>query len=93
MFEVMVWAKTGTGIVRGSSVESAMRTVVIVLLDPARDAQLRLSEVLVFVEPHLLFFQAAMEPFDVAVALGMVVGGAPMRDAQTGSGFRHNGPT
>ena len=55
-----------------------MRTVVIVLLDPTSDAQLGLVKVLVFVEPYLLFFQAAMEPFDVAVALGMVVGGAPM---------------
>jgi hypothetical protein len=33
-----------------------MRTVVIVLLDPAGDAQLGLVEVLIFVEPHLLFF-------------------------------------
>ena len=59
-----------------------MRTVVIVLLDPVRDAQLGPVEVLVFVEPHLLFFQAAMEPFDVTIALGMVVSRAPMRDAQ-----------
>ena len=55
-----------------------MRTVVIVLLDPASDAQHGLVEALVLVEPHLLFFQAAMKPFDVAVALGMVVGGAPV---------------
>jgi hypothetical protein len=33
-----------------------MRTVVIVLLDPACDALLGVIEVLVFVEPHLLFF-------------------------------------
>jgi hypothetical protein len=59
-----------------------MRTVVIVLLDPARNAQLGLIEVLVFVEPHLLFFQAAMKPLDVTVALGMVVSCAPVRDAQ-----------
>ena len=68
-----------------------MRTVVIVLLDPARDAQLRLGEVLIFVEPHLLFFQAAMEPLDVAVALGMVVSGAPVRDAQMVQGFDRTG--
>ena len=65
-------------VVRGSSVESTVRTVVIVLLDPARDAR-GLVEVLVLVEPHLLFFQAAMEPLDIAVALGMVVGGVPVR--------------
>jgi hypothetical protein len=33
-----------------------MRTVVIVLLDPAGDALLGLIEVLVLVEPHLLFY-------------------------------------
>jgi hypothetical protein len=60
----------GTGFVRGSAPESAMRTVVIVLLDPACNAPLGLVEVLVFVEPHLLFFQAAMKPFNVTVALG-----------------------
>jgi len=59
-----------------------MRTVVIVLLDPAGDALLGLIEVLIFVEPRLLFFQAAMEPLDVTVALGMVVSRAPVRDAQ-----------
>jgi hypothetical protein len=64
-----------------------MRTIVIVLLDPAGDAQLGLFEVLIFVEPHLLFFQAAMEPLDITVALGMVVGRAPMRDAQPVQGF------
>src|ERR1700675_529570 len=64
-----------------------MRTVVIVLLDPACDAQFGLVEVLVLVEPHLLFFQAAMKPFDVAVALGMVVSRAAVRDAQPVQGF------
>jgi hypothetical protein len=59
-----------------------MRTVVIVLLDPACDALLGLVEGLVFVEPHLLFFQAAMEPLEVTVALGMVVSRAPMFDGQ-----------
>jgi hypothetical protein len=53
------------------SVESAVRTVVIVLLDPTCNAQLGLIEALVLVEPH---FKAAMEALDVAVALGMVVG-------------------
>ena len=58
-----------------------MRTVVIVLLDPARDALPGLVEALVLVEPHLLLFQTAMKPFDVALALGMVVSRAAMRDA------------
>jgi hypothetical protein len=64
-----------------------MRTVVIVLLDPASDALLGLVEALVLVEPHLLFFQAAMEPLDITVALGMVVSRAPVRDAQPIQGF------
>src|SRR5208282_3417499 len=81
------WGEPGTSIVRGLSVESAMRTVVIVLLDPAGDAQLGLVESLVLVEPHLLFFQAAMKPLDIAVALGVVVSGAPVRDAQLVQGF------
>ena len=50
-----------------------MRTVVIVLLDPACDAQFGLAEVLVLVEPFLLFFQAAMKPFEVAVAFGVMI--------------------
>ena len=72
---------------RGLSVESAMRTVVIVLFDPTSDAELGLVEVLVLVEPHLLFFQAAMESLDVAIALGMVVGRAAVRDAQPMQSF------
>ncbi len=58
-----------------------MRTVMIVLLDPTSDALLGVVESLIFVEPHLLFFQAAMKPLDVTVALGMVVSRAPVRDA------------
>src|ERR1039458_9408322 len=64
-----------------------MRTVVIVLFDPTSDAQLGLVEVLVLVEPHLLFFQAAMESLDVTIALGMVISGAAVRDAQSIQSF------
>jgi hypothetical protein len=53
-----------------------MRRVVIALLDPASDAQLGVVEVLRLVEAHLFFFQAAMKPLDVAVALGVVVSGS-----------------
>ena len=55
------------------AVESVMRTVLVVLLDPARDAAVGVLEVLVLVEPHLLFLQAAVEAFDVAVALGLII--------------------
>src|SRR6266481_4590762 len=47
---------------------------------------LGLAQVLILAEPHLLFFQASMEPFDVTVALG-VVGRAPMRDTQPVQSF------
>lgn len=69
MFEVRVWTN-GHEHRAGFVVESAVRTVVIVLLDPASDALPGLIESLILVEPHLLFFQAAMEPLDVAVAFG-----------------------
>jgi len=45
-----------TGFERRSAPESAMRPVAIVLFDPASDAKLGRIEVLIFVEPHLLFF-------------------------------------
>ena len=88
MFEVKGLGKElGTGFVRRSAPEPAMRAVVIVLGDPVSDAPLGLVEVLVLVEPHLLFLQAAMKPFDVAIALGMVVSRTPMRDAQSVQSF------
>jgi hypothetical protein len=34
----------------------------IALVDPTREARLGLIEGLILVEPHLLLFQAAMEP-------------------------------
>jgi hypothetical protein len=55
--------------VRGAISDSAMRPIVIVLLDPAADA-------------GPCFFQAAMEPSDVAVALRMMVGRPSMSDAE-----------
>jgi len=52
----------------------------IVLLDPASDAGLSFFHAAIFRRPHFLFLQAAMEPFDVAVALRVMVGRPPMRD-------------
>ena len=57
--------------------DSAMRPVVIVLLDPTGDAGASLFQAPILRRPHFFFLQAAMEPFDVAVALGMVVSRAP----------------
>ena len=58
-----------------------MRTVLVILLDPARDAGGGLIETLVLVEPHLFFLQAAVEAFDVAVALGVIIRCAAVGDA------------
>src|SRR3989442_3900049 len=56
-----------------------MRPIVIVLLDPARDAAARFVQVAILRRPDFLLLQAAMEPFDVAVSLRMMVRRAPMR--------------
>jgi hypothetical protein len=45
------------------------------------DGLLCLVEALVLVDPYLFFFQAAAKAFDIAVAFGMVVGGAAVLDA------------
>jgi len=42
---------------------------VIVLFDPTSDAGSRFIQAAILGRPHFLFLQAAMEPFDVAVAL------------------------
>jgi hypothetical protein len=44
-------------------------------------------EALVLVDPDILFFQAAVESFDVAVAFGMIVSGAAMLDAKPVEGL------
>ena len=73
--------------VRGSAVESAVGTVVIIFLDPEGDGLPCMVEALVLVDPDLLFLQAAVEAFDIAVAFGVVVGGAAMLDAEPVEGF------
>ena len=47
--------------------DSTMRSVVIVLLDPARDAASRFFRAAILFRPDLLFLQGAMEALDVAV--------------------------
>ena len=54
---------------RGAISDSAVRPVLIVLLDPTSDAGPRFVQGAVLRDPDFLFFQAAMEPLDVAVAL------------------------
>ena len=44
-------------------------------------------EALVLVDPNLLFFETAVEAFDVAVSLGVVVGGAAVLYAEPAESF------
>ena len=60
----------------------------IVLLDPAGDAFSRFFQAAILRGPHFLFLQAAMKPFDVAVALRMMIGRAALRDAEPGERFQ-----
>ena len=59
----------------------------VVFLDPLGDGLLGMAEALVLVDPDLLFFQAAVESFDEAVAFGMIVSGVAMLDAKPVEGF------
>jgi len=59
-----------------------MRPVVIVLLDPTSNAGSRFIQAAILGRPDFLFLQAAMEPFDVAVALRVMIGRAAMDDAE-----------
>ena len=58
---------------RSAILDSAVRPIVIVLLDPATDRLPRFLHASIFRRPYFLFFQAAMEPFDVAVAFRVMI--------------------
>jgi len=60
---------------------------VIVLLDPAGDAGSRFFQAAILGRPDFLFLQAAMEPFDVAIALRVMIRRASMYDAQAVPAF------
>ena len=67
---------------RSAILDSAVRPVVIVLLDPASNAGPRFFQAAILRRPDFLLFQAAMEPFDVAVAFRVMIGRPSMRDAE-----------
>src|SRR5271156_1436423 len=69
-------------------VESLMRPLVVVLVDPASDGIAGFSERLVFVKPDFFLLERAVKAFDAAVAFGVIVRGAPMSDAQLAKGFQ-----
>jgi len=60
---------------------------VIVLRDPVSDRRPRFLDAAVLVNLDFLFFQAAMEPFHVDLALGVVIRRPAMRDSQTRQRF------
>ena len=62
---------------RRSAPESAVRAVLVVFSGSTGDGLLCV-EALVVADTDLIFFQTVMEAFDVAVAFGVVVGGAAM---------------
>jgi len=79
VFEVVAGTKSAG--VRGSSVESPDVDDREGTLRPSLRCCAGDIEVRVLVEPHVLFFQATVEPFDVPFVIEMAIGRAPMLDA------------
>ena len=67
---------------RSAILDSAVRPVVIVLLDPTSDRCLRFFQAPILRRPDFFFLQAAVEPFDVAVAFRVMIRRPPMGDAE-----------
>ena len=67
---------------RSTILNSAVRPVVIVLLDPASDRRPRFVHIAILGRPHFFFLQAAVEAFDVTVTFRVIIGRASMRDSQ-----------
>ena len=63
-------------------IDATMRPVVIVLLEIPTDVFSGLGQAAIFRRPDFFFLQAAMEPFDVAVAFRMVISRATVGDAE-----------
>src|SRR5450755_5195836 len=76
---------------RSAISDSTMRSIVIVLLDPSSDRGPRFLQAAILGGPHFFFFQAAVEPFDVAVAFRVMIRRPAMRDAQSVQGLDEPG--
>jgi hypothetical protein len=78
-----IWysSKAQEGLAGSSISYSAMRPVVIVLLDPTGDRCSHFLHTAILRRPDF-FLQAAMESLDVAVAFGVMIGRPPVRDAE-----------
>jgi hypothetical protein len=59
-----------------------MRAAVIALFQIPADVFSRFGQAAILRSPHFFFLQAAVEPFEVAVALRVMVGRASVRDAE-----------
>src|SRR5450755_741501 len=79
--------KSQEGLARGAVLDSAVRPVVIVLLDPTSDRCSRFFQAPIFRCPDFLFLQAAMEPFDVAVAFRVMIRRPSMGDTEPVQSF------
>ena len=60
----------------------------IVLLDPTTDAGPRFFQAAIFRSPDFFFLQAAMEPFDVAVAFRVMIRRPSVRDPEPSQRFQ-----
>src|ERR1700720_977112 len=74
--------KSQEGLVGSAILDSAVRPVVIVLCDPTGDRGSCFFQAPILRRPDFLLFQAAMEPFDVAVAFRVMIRRPPMSDAE-----------
>ena len=63
---------------RSTILDSAVRPVVIVLFDPTGDRCSLFIQAPILRRPDFLLFQAAMEPFDVAIAFRLMIRRPPI---------------
>ena len=73
---------------RSAILDSAMRPVVIVLLDPTSNADTCFLQAAILRRPDFLFLQAAMESLDVAVAFRVMISRAAVRDTEPPERFQ-----
>src|ERR1022692_4046164 len=69
-------------------VESVMRPLMVLLVEPAGDGVAGFGERLVFVKPDFFLLEGAVKAFDAAIAFGVIVIRAPVGDAQLAKGFQ-----
>ena len=68
--------------------DTAVRPVVIVLLNPTSDRWSSTFQAGILRRPNFLLFQAAMASFDVAAAFRVLISRPPMGDAKASKRFQ-----